>query len=262
MNEITLNHLLDVAICAAEAAGTHAMENRHRRTEATEIFSHDVKLVLDAECQKIAEEVIASEFPDHGILGEEGIKGNREEAYEWIIDPIDGTVNYSHGFPYWCCSIAVRRNQTVLAGCVYAPEFGDYYTAHIEEPARLNGQTIKASGTGQLQDALIFTGLSKQFATANEPHFEMFRRLALNTQKLRINGAAALDLCHVAAGSSDGFFETGIYLWDFAAAGLIAEQAGAVLSLYPQKNEPNGYTVLCANENLINGLRAIHTTCI
>jgi myo-inositol-1(or 4)-monophosphatase len=259
MNEITLTHLLDVAICAAEAAGKHAMENKHRRTEATETFSHDVKLVLDAECQKIAEGVIASEFPDHSILGEEDIRQNLAQAYEWIIDPIDGTINYTHGFPYWCCSIAVRHNQKVLAGCVYAPEFGDYYTAHIEESAKLNGEPIKASDTRNLQDALIHTGLSKQIETANDPQFEMFRMLAINTQKLRINGAAALDLCHVAAGSGDGFFENGIYLWDFAAAGLIAEQAGAALSLYPKENEPNGYTVLCANENLIDDLRAIYT---
>lgn len=262
MKDISLTLLLDVAICAAEAAGKHALENKDRRTEVNESFSHDIKLVLDVECQKIAEQVIATEFPDHGILGEEDIQKNPAEAYEWVIDPIDGTMNYTHGFPYWCCSIAVRHNQKVLAGCVYAPEFGDYYTAHIEEPAKLNGKPIKASGTRYLQDSLIFTGLSKHLETANEPHFEMFRMLALNTQKVRINGAAALDLCHVAAGSSDGFFETGIYLWDFAAAGLIAEQAGAVLSLYPQKNEPNGYSVICANENLIDGLRAIYTKCI
>lgn len=262
MKEITLTHLLDVAICAAEAAGNHALKNKHRRTESTETFTHDIKLVLDAECQKIAEEVIASEFPEHGILGEENIRQNSAEAYEWVIDPIDGTMNYTHGFPYWCCSVAVRHNNKVLAGCVHAPEFGDYYTAHIEEPAKRNGEPIRVSETRHLPESLIFTGLSKHLETAKEPHFEMFRMLALNTQKLRINGAAALDLCHVAAGSSDGFFETGIHLWDFAAAGLIAEQAGAELVLFPQKDIPHGYTVLCANEHLINGLRAVHTKCI
>ena len=92
MTEITLTHLLDVAICAAEAAGKHAIENKHRRSETTATYSHDVKLVLDAECQEIAEGVIASEFPDHGILGEENIRENRAEAYEWIIDPIDATI--------------------------------------------------------------------------------------------------------------------------------------------------------------------------
>ncbi|MEE9369435.1 MAG: inositol monophosphatase family protein [Pontiella sp.] len=262
MTEIALSHLLDVAICAAEAAGNHALQNKDRRTEATETFSHDVKLVLDMECQKIAEGVIAGEFPEHGILGEEAIRQNKAEAYEWIIDPIDGTMNYTNGFPYWCCSIAVRYHDKVLAGCVYAPEFGDYYTAHIEDIAKLNGQPIQAAETKHLQDAMIFTGLSKHMQSANEPHFEMFRMLALNTQKVRITGSAALDLCHVAAGNGDGFLETGIYVWDYAAAGLIAEQAGAVLSLFSQKNIPHGATVLCANEHLISGLRAIHTKCI
>ncbi len=262
MKDISLPHLLDTAICAAEAAGKHALENKARRTETNETFEHDIKLVLDVECQKIAEEVIASEFPEHGILGEEDIHPNSATAYEWIIDPIDGTMNYSHGFPYWCCSIAVRYHEKILAGCVYAPEFGDYYTAHIEEVAKLNGEPIRVSETDYLPESMIFTGLSKHMESANEPHLEMFRMLALNTQKVRINGSAALDLCHVAAGSSDGFFETSIYLWDYAAAALIAEQAGAVLSLFPQHNVPHGCDVICANETLIEGLRAIYTKCI
>lgn len=259
MTEISLTHLLDVAICAADAAGRHALENKHRRTEANEVFTHDVKLVLDVECQKIAEGVIAQEFPEHGILGEENARPNGTTDYEWIIDPIDGTMNYTHGFPYWCCSVAVRRNQKVLAGCVFAPEFGQYYTAHIEQPAKLNGEPIRVAPTRHLHDALVCTGLSKHMEHARQAHFELFEMLALNTQKVRINGAAALDLCHVAAGTADGFLETSIYLWDYAAAGLIAEQAGAVLSLYPSKTDLHGATVLCANEHLIEGLRSIYT---
>jgi myo-inositol-1(or 4)-monophosphatase len=262
MKEISLSHLLDTAICAAEVAGKHALANKHRCTDANETFTHDVKLVLDVECQKIAEEMIASEFPDHAILGEEGAREKPGAAYEWIIDPIDGTMNYTHGFPYWCVAIAVRCNGRVLAGCVFAPEFDHYYTAHIEEAAKLNGEPIRVSDTNHLGDAMIFTGLSKHMESAGEPHFEMFKMLALNTQKVRINGSAGLDLCHVAAGSSDGFFETSIYLWDYAAAGLIAEQAGATLSLYPTRNERYGYSVLCANPHLIDGLRAIYTKCI
>jgi len=261
MNSIPLPHLLDVAICAAEVAGRHALENKDRRTEANETFNHDIKLVLDVECQQIAEKVIASEFPDHGILGEEDARSSNISAYEWIIDPIDGTMNYTHGFPYWCCSVAVRCHDKILAGCVYAPEFNEFYTAHVEKPAKCNGDPIHASDTRHLAEAIVFTGLSKHMESANEPHFEMFRMLALNTQKARINGSAALDLCHVAAGSCDGFFETNIYLWDHAAAGLIAQQAGAILSLYPQENEPHATTVLCANRNLISGLRAIYTKC-
>lgn len=262
MKNIPLAHLLDVAICATEAAGKHALDNKDRRAEANETFEHDIKLVLDVECQKIAEQVIAAEFPDHGILGEEDIHQNPGEAYEWIIDPIDGTMNYTHGFPYWCCSIAVRHHDKVLAGCVFAPEFNNYYTAHIEDVAKLNGAPIRVSEARHLQDSMIFTGLSKHMVSSHEPHFEMFRMLALNTQKVRINGSAALDLCHVAEGASDGFFETTIYLWDYAAAGLIAEQAGAVMALYPQKDVPHGATVLCSNKHLIDGLRAIHTKCV
>lgn len=259
MDSIPLSHLLDTAICAAEAAGKHAQANKSRRTEANETFEHDIKLVLDVECQQITEKVISGEFPEHGILGEEDALPNRATAYEWIIDPIDGTMNYSHGFPYWCCSVAVRHHEKILAGCVYAPEFDNYYTAHIEEPAKCNGEPIRVSDTRHLAEAMISTGLSKYLETDPDHHFGMFRTLALNTQKLRITGSAALDLCHVADGSSDGFFETGIYLWDYAAAGLIAQQAGAVLSLYP--NEPERYdtTVLCANGHLIGGLRDVYS---
>ena len=259
MKEIPLTHLLDTAICAAKAAGDHALANKDRRTDANETFAHDVKLILDVECQKIATERIIAEFPDHGILGEEDVQQQVSEGYEWIIDPIDGTMNYTHGFPYWCVSIAVRHNGKILAGCVFAPEFGDCYTAHIEASARLNGEPIQASDTTTLQHSMIFTGLSKHMQSANEPHFEMFKAMALNTCKVRINGSAALDLCHVAAGSSDGFFETSIYLWDHAAAGLIAERAGAVLVLHPHHDVPFGCSVICANKHLIDELQAIYT---
>ena len=262
MNDISLSHLLDVAICAAEAAGKHALENKDRRSETNESFDHDIKLVLDVECQKKAEAMIQSQFPDHGILGEEDVAPNHSSPYEWVIDPIDGTMNFSHGFEYWCSSVAVRKNQKVLAGCVYAPDFDTFYTAHIEEVAKLNGRPILVSKTESLKRSMIFTGLSKEMEGSREPHLDMFRMLALNTKKVRINGAAALDLCRVADGTCDGLFETGLYLWDYAAAGLIAEQAGAVMATYPREGDLHGATVLCSNQNIIEGLRAIYTKCI
>jgi len=262
MKDISLTHLLDVAICAAEAAGKHARDNKDRRNESNETFDHDIKLLLDVECQEFAERVIASEFPGHGILGEENAAPSTSSVYEWVIDPIDGTMNFSHGMEYWCSSVAVRHHGKIVAGCVFAPDFDAYYTAHIEEAAKLNGSPIRVSDTRHLKDAMVFTGLSKEMEKANEPHLDMFRMLALNTKKVRINGAAALDLCRVADGTCDGFFETGIYLWDYAAAGLIAEQAGAALALYPRKDEPLGATVLSSSPNLIEGLRAIYTKCI
>lgn len=256
-NTLALPLLLEVAIRAAKAAGQHALKNKDRRTVSTETFSHDVKLVLDVECQQVAERVINAEFPDHGILGEEEIRPNPTTAYEWVIDPIDGTMNYTHDFPYWCCSIAVRRGDTVVAGCVYDPESDACYTAHLDDLPRLNGKPIRVSETDQLCNAIVFTGISKQMESSEEPHFARFRALALHTQKLRINGSAALDLCHLAAGTSDGFFEASLYLWDYAAAGLIAERAGAVLWVHPHPTEPHGATVLAANPSLIGGLRKI-----
>ena len=261
MKEIALTHLLDTAICAAEAAGRHALDNKARRTETTEVFAHDVKLVLDVECQKIAEEVILSEFPEQGILGEENIREAPRSHYEWVIDPIDGTMNYTRGFPYWCVSIAVRQNGQVLAGCVFAPESNEYYTAHIKEAAKCNGELIHVSDTAYMGEATVFTGISKHMESQQEPHFNTFRMLALNTRKVRINGSAALDICHVAAGHADGYFESHLYLWDHAAAGLIAEQAGAEVSIYPLDSEPHACGVICANKNLIGGLRAIHGKC-
>lgn len=257
MKDIPLSHLLDTATRAAEAAGKHAFDNKHRRTETSETFNHDIKLVLDAESQRIAERTILSEFPSHGILGEEDASPSHTSAYEWIIDPIDGTMNFFHGFPYWCSSVAVRHHGKILAGCVFAPEFNDSYTAHTAAVAKRNGEPIHASETRRLEDAIMFTGLSKHMESDADRHFDMFRMLALNTQKVRITGSAALDLCHVAVGTCDGFFETSIYLWDHAAAGLIAERAGAVLSLHPLDHEPHATTVLCANAHLIDGLRTL-----
>lgn len=259
MNDLPPALLLDTAICAAEAAGNHALSNKHRRTEANERFKHDVKLVMDLECQRIAEEVITSRFPEHGILGEEDTRPNSAAAYEWIIDPIDGTMNYTHDFPYWCCSIAVRNREQMVAGCVYAPEFENLYTAHSDDTAKCNGAPIRASNTGDLDQALLFSGISKQMESVGPTHFELFRTLALNTQKVRINGSAALDMCHVAAGSCDGFLETTLYLWDYAAAGLIAQQAGAVLTVFPEHEALHQATVLCANAALTEHLSAIYT---
>lgn len=261
MSEISLSQLLDTAVLAAEAAGKHAYTNKHRRTESTQTFDHDVKLVLDEECQKVAEAVIQARFPEHGILGEEDEQLNAACEYEWVIDPIDGTMNFTHGFEYWCSSVAVRKNNVVVAGCVFAPEFDALYTAHCAGDARLNGERIQVAQTTQLKESMIATGLSKHMEHAALPHLDMFRTLALNTKKLRINGAAALDICRVADGTFDGFFETSIYLWDYAAAGFIAERAGATLVLFPKPNS-HETSVLCANAHLIDGLHAVYSDCL
>ncbi len=241
MNEPTNQQLLNVCIEAAKAAGAHALNNLHRREEIIERFDHDVKLVMDRECQTLTEEIIHTHFPEHAILGEEGAIA-KEHAIEWIIDPIDGTANYTRGFPYWACSVAVRRNEEVLAGCVFVPVFSECYSATIDGPALCNGEPIHISKVPTLGKAAFFAGLTKDI----DPRaVALFGDMAPRVSKIRMLGSATIDICHVACGRSDGYFEAGLYLWDIAAAGLIARRAGAVISEWP-RTEKHGVRYLCA----------------
>jgi len=224
-----LPRLSELLICAIEAtrfAGHHALANIRRRQEVVSRARHDVKLQLDVECQAEAESFIRRQYPHHVIMGEESQASPQAgNQLEWVIDPIDGTVNFSHGLPFWCCSIAVRHQGKSLAGAVYAPELDELYTASLEAPAQCNGRPIRVSSCNTLADAIVLTGMDKT-NDPNIPPLELFRTIAAHTQKARILGSAALDMCHVAAGRAEAYFESGVYVWDVAAAGLICEQAG------------------------------------
>lgn len=241
---------------AARAAGHHALENDHRRGETIELLDHDIKLVMDGECQRIAEAIIHRAFPDHAILGEEG-NVSTDHAIEWVIDPIDGTANYARGFPYWCTSIAAQRNGQTVAGCVVIPPFGEIYTATSNGPALCNGKPIAPAGTASIDRSILYTGLTKEIDPRS---VEFFGTMARRVSKIRVVGAAAIDICHVACGRSDAYFEAGIYLWDVAAAQLIAERAGAVCTAWP-RNEPHGLRFLCSVPALHDILRRDVESC-
>ena len=239
MQEPTNRELLEVAVQAAQTGGNHAKSNADRRSDVIQNYAHDVKLALDVECQTRIEEVILSHFPGHAILGEEdetsvngvtlgaGKQAGESAQYEWIVDPIDGTVNFSHGFPGWCCSIAVRKGEEVLAAAVFAPDMGHLYTATADGPALCNGEPIKVSDRESLAQSLVMTGIDKNLIPDASP-LEYFTKISFACQKTRVMGSAALDLCWVAAGWADGYFEGSIYIWDVAAAGLIVRQAGGI----------------------------------
>jgi myo-inositol-1(or 4)-monophosphatase len=237
--------LLDCAILAARAGGQHAMSNLHRRQEYKETFAHDIKLALDIECQRVAEEAITTTYPDHLFLGEEDLSLGRtdgeqpapKDAVQWISDPIDGTVNFSHGLPLWCCSVAARIGEEIVAGAVFIPEMDQLYSATIDGPACCNAERIQVSQTASLDRAMVMTGMDKHMDPAIKP-YELFSRIADNTQKARIVGSAAVDLCWVAAGGADGYFERGIYIWDIAAAGLIVRRAGGLTTKIESMDEP------------------------
>lgn len=257
-SQLDLDELLSCAERAARKAGLHALQQRHRRNEVIESFAHDVKLKLDQECQAVAEDVIRRRFSDHGILGEESNGDISNSETFWIIDPIDGTVNYFHGLPLWCCSVAVQQGKQIIAGAVYAPILDECYTAHAEKTAECNGKTITVSQTKLLDQAVVATGLYKNSQDLSSS-MELFKTLSMKTQKLRIMGSAALDICHVACGKTDGYYESGIYLWDMAAGSLIVEQAGGHTEILDQ-TEGHRVRFMAANRHVFHPLKQVLTS--
>lgn len=227
MNQESHAELLRLAVEAARTAGAHALNNTARRNDVVALTAHDVKLQLDVECQKIAESIISRRFPEHGFIGEENgvAQPLPGKGYHWIVDPIDGTVNFNFGFSYWCCSVAVMHDTAVVAGAVFAPEIDELYTATVDEAAHLNGRPIRVSDRTDIAQALMYMGTG-----GNNPDmpaaFKRMQAVSERVRKIRIMGSAALDICRVARGQGDGYFEDGVYLWDTAAAGLILRQAG------------------------------------
>ena len=253
----TMPELLACAVDAATHAGRHAYKQRALRKDTVAVLKHDIKLKLDLECQTIAEGVILEKYPSHRILGEEGIREADQDGtapFEWIIDPIDGTVNFAHGLPLWCCSIAVRQGDTIVAGAVHIPEREETFCATIDGPALLNGHPISVSDTPDMAHAMIMTGLDKDLKPGVPP-LAVFSAISTVAQKTRICGSAAMDICSVACGRADGYFEGQIYLWDIAAAGLIVERAGGQIEHLGALNEPHRLCFMASNGHIHEPLR-------
>lgn len=249
------NHaLLETATRAAREAGLHALREAHRANEYHALLPHDLKLVLDKESQDVAETHILSRFPTHAIVGEEGSTLSSTSPWEWIIDPIDGTVNFAHGSSYWCSSVAVRHQGEIVAGAVYAPVLDQLYTASREHPSCLNDRPIQPSSVKEIEQAMVYTGMSKQVHMETREAVDRLTYLSNAAQKIRMNGSAALDICQVACGVADAYIESGIYLWDYAAAGLIAEQAGALLHTRPLPHADGATAVLCSTPGIAETL--------
>lgn len=247
--------LLSCAVEAVRAAGRHALDNIHRCREVAVRQAHDIKLNLDLECQEIIERIIHVHFPGHPVLGEEGGRLVTGPLPLWIVDPIDGTVNFSHGMPLWCSSVAVQVEGEMVAGLVFVPELDDLYTATLDSPALCNGASIRVSEVKRLDEAMVLTGISKHID--EQPSvLHVFKAMSLRAQKVRVMGAAAVDICHVARGRADAYLETGIHLWDIAAAGLIARRAGAVTEMVEKITELR-CRYLCTNGHIHQEVREL-----
>lgn len=200
-------------------------------------FKGTVDLVTEAD--RASEALIASRiaeaFPDHRLVGEEGIArdpgSGEESAFAWIVDPLDGTTNFAHGYPHFAVSIALAFDRTVLLGVVYDPMRDELFVAQRGAGATLNDRPLRVASTTNLIHALLATGFSYDLSERDE-QLAVWNDLQGRTQGIRRDGAAALNLCYVGAGRLDGFWERPLQPWDMAAGSLIVEEAGGVVSDY------------------------------
>jgi myo-inositol-1(or 4)-monophosphatase len=188
----------------------------------------DLVTDVDRAAQDLIKQEVLHKYPDHGILAEENLDIQGSGKFLWIVDPLDGTTNYAHRFPIFSVSIAVAKGNDVLCGVVYNPVSEELFQAVRGEGARLNSLLIRTSETGRLDDSLLGTGFPYNIRETAQTNLDHFRDFALRAQGIRRCGSAALDLCFVACGRLDGFWELGLKPWDIAAGALIVREAGGV----------------------------------
>ena len=233
MSSSSLHPMLNVAIKAARAAGAlinrAALDVESVRVAQKQV--NDFVTEVDKAAERAVIETLLGAYPDHGILGEEtGTEfGNKNSDFVWIIDPLDGTTNFIHGFPVYCVSIALSFKGKIEHAVVYDPSRNDLFTATRGRGAFLNERRIRVSKRTQLKDCLISTGFPFRPGDNFRAYMRMFAEITQRTAGVRRPGAAALDLAYVAAGFTDGFFESGLSIWDVAAGSLLITEAGGLV---------------------------------
>ena len=222
---------LEVALEAARRAGGVLREGFGARPEVKYKGEVDLVTETDERAEETIRGVLLGAYPSYGVLGEEGGETAGEEDARWIVDPLDGTTNFAHGLPMFAVSIALEKAGEVVLGVVHDPIRGETFVAERGRGARLNDESIGASETEELVRALVVTGLPYDRDEVPAA-VELFGRFATRAQDMRRLGSAALDLCYVASGRLDAYYERGIHAWDVAAAGLILEEAGGKITDY------------------------------
>jgi myo-inositol-1(or 4)-monophosphatase len=231
----------------ADAAGEIAREagallrEYYKRGVATE-YKGDVDLVTEADraSEKLITERIQKTFPTHGIFGEEGTRQQLGAEYRWYIDPLDGTTNFAHGFPYFCVSMGLEHRPaglaededgTLVAAVIYEPLRDELFQAERGKGARRNGETMHVSRTAKMQESLIATGFPS-VKRHESPNIHFYQQITLRTHGVRRAGAAAVDLAYVACGRLEGFWEFNLNPWDTAAGALLVTEAGGKITRF------------------------------
>jgi myo-inositol-1(or 4)-monophosphatase len=252
---------------AARAAGKLMRDNWNLPKRVKQLDTHDIKLELDVRCQKTIETILRRVFPEISLLGEEGSSGDVSAEHRWVVDPIDGTVNFYFGMPHAGVSIALQKKRKsekkktetpsptpappsaydTLIGVIYDPFTNELWTASIGGKTRLNGRSVTVSKRANVGDAVIAMGFSKSRENLEKsiPHLNQIARRA---KKVRIMGSAALELAYVASGRLDAYIERTINIWDIAAGGLMVECSGGKMFL---QELPDGRLRMCADNGLL-----------
>jgi myo-inositol-1(or 4)-monophosphatase len=217
--------------------GARVLRNHFGRiSQINQKGAFDLVTEADTESEKQIMETIRKAFPDHSILAEESGANQGAAEYQWLIDPLDGTTNYVHHLPFFTIAIALAVRDKIVLGLVLNPMDGELYSAIAGKGATLNGKPIKVSSTASVSDSLLVTGFPYDFNEIIEPAMKRFGICQQASQGVRRLGSAALDICYLACGRFDGFWEQNLKPWDKAAGAIIAAEAGAVITNF--SNQP------------------------
>jgi len=220
-----MKELLETAKNLAEEAGEHIRQSASQLRQVDYKGRADMVTDVDRRAEEIILDGLRRAYPDHAVLAEESGENEAQSDYRWVIDPIDGTTNFVHGYPFYCVSIAVQYRQETVAAVVLNPVLGELFSALKGGGAHLNGNPITVSSTSELSKTLLATGFPYQLGERWQHSMTLFEAFYRNSHGVRRDGSAALDLCYVAAGRFDGYWEYELNPWDVAAGLLIVQEA-------------------------------------
>lgn len=241
------------AIEAAHAAGGLLRASFERPLSVDANEAHDIKLELDRRSQGLIESMLLERFPDHAIYGEEGVRGEPDSEFQWVLDPIDGTVNFFYGVPHFAISIALRRAGKIIVGVIYDPMRDELWAVEENGVPTMNGRPITVSGRTSLAEAIVSVGVAKSLDSINRG-LPLFERMVRSAKKCRMMGSAALDIAYVASGRLDAYIESTISLWDVAAGILLVERAGGKIGLEPHDSAPEKFSIVASSGRIDLGL--------
>ncbi|CAN5415125.1 inositol monophosphatase family protein [soil metagenome] len=240
---------LKTAVEAAHAAGRLLIENCGAEMQVDEFADHDIKLELDVRSQDLITGILLGRFPHHALYGEEGIVGDQASEWQWVVDPIDGTVNYFFGIPHFCVSIGLRRHGEIVLGVILDPSRDELWTVVRGGVPELNGRPIAVSRRSELRQSVMTVGFSKT-KQSMAVGFERFQALAYEVRKTRMLGSAALAMAYIACGRLDAYIEEEISLWDIAAGWLLVEAAGGTVVMKQSESAADKFFICASNGKL------------